>query len=178
MLDEVSNDLDVNTLTKVEEILMDHAGVLIVCSHDRFMLDRLVDHLLVLEGNGEVSLVEGKYSDYLQKKKTAEEKAKRQRKGERSPTAVPKFEHSASKNIESKSGKRKLSFKERKEYEQLEEEIESFQEEYDMLSERLATDGGQADYEQVKTWSEQMAKLEKLVDEKTDRWMQLAELQS
>lgn len=169
MLDEISNDLDVNTLTMVEEILIDHTGVLILCSHDRFMLDRLVDHFLVLEGNGEVSLVEGKYSNYLEKKKAAEEKAKRKRKNEGSSSKGSRYVHS-------ESGKRKMSFKERKEYERLEEEIEQCQEEYDKLSERLATDGEKAGYERVKIWSEQMAQLEKLVDEKTDRWIHLAEL--
>lgn len=65
ILGEISNDLDVNTLTMVEEVLEKYAGVLVLCSHDRFMLDRLVDNLLVMEGSGSVRVDQGRFSHYL-----------------------------------------------------------------------------------------------------------------
>lgn len=177
VLDEVSNDLDVNTLTMIEEILMDHVGVLILCSHDRFMLDRLVDHLLVFEGGGTVRLVEGKFSDYLQERKEIEQAAKRRRQTE-GPTVSQGFNNNTSNKTRNESKKHKLNFKERKEYKQLEADIEKYQKEFDMLSERMTKEGGNANYERVKIWSEQLAWLEKTIDEKTERWMELAELEA
>lgn len=175
MLDEVSNDLDVNTLTMVEEVLVDYDGVLILCSHDRFMLDRLVDHLLVVVGDGSVELVEGKFTDYLAKKKISEEEAKRQ-------NVILESEDGGndSKDVKQqenlKPSRKKLSFKERKEYERLEKEIDKCQLEYDQLSEKLSNEGGQADYKDISEWSEHLAELEEAIEVKLQRWIHLSEM--
>lgn len=166
ILDEVSNDLDLNTLTMIEQVLEEYDGVLVLCSHDRFMLDRLVDHLIVVDGDSKsVQLVEGKFSDYLEDVKEAKQK---------------EAEHSKAKTNSQKStatqGKRKLSFKERKEYERLEVEIEQDQKEYDALCERLSNESQEAGFEKTKLWGERLAQLEQSVNDKTDRWMQLAEI--
>lgn len=180
VLDEVTNDLDVNTLTMVEEALSEYSGVLLLCSHDRFMLDRLVDHLLVIEGSGEVSLVEGRFSEYLSEKKEIAEEAKRHRRlqGVKESERVLQSETAVTTNgVKSKQlGKRKISFKERREYERLEEEIDECQQEHDLLTKRLAAEGGSAGHEDLMAWSERLAELERNVEQKTERWMELAEL--
>lgn len=187
MLDEVSNDLDINTLTMVEEVLVEYSGVLLLCSHDRFMLDRLVNHLLVVEGDGTVQLVEGKFTDYLNKQKELREKSKRARALHESGVNKQRREEQKlqrqqeQQQEKDKGGKeertRKLSFKEKKEYERLEEEIDGCQSEYDGLSERLTSEGGQGqvDYEDMRRWSEQLAKLEQEIEVKMTRWLELAE---
>lgn len=180
VLDEVTNDLDVNTLTMVEEALDEYTGVLVLCSHDRFMLDRLVDHLLVIEGDGKVSLVEGKFSDYLSQKRELAIEARRERKLNNESKVNMSESGKGSANGSSgpsltKSGKRKLSFKERKEYERLESEIDACQQEYDNLSDRLATEGGSAGHEELTAWSTRLAEIERDVEQKTERWMELAE---
>lgn len=180
VLDEVTNDLDVNTLTMVEEALEEYTGVLVLCSHDRFMLDRLVNHLLVIEGDGKVTLVEGKFSDYLSQKRELAAEARRERKlhGEAKghvSGSGKEMANGSTKSSFTKGGKRKLSFKERKEYERLEAEIDACQQEYDDLSERLAVQGGTAGHEELASWSTRLAQIERDVEQKTERWMELAE---
>lgn len=170
ILDEVSNDLDVNTLTMIEQVLDEYQGVLLLCSHDRFMLDRLVDHLLVIEADGSVRLVEGKFTDYLQDEKVAKEQGR---------VARQKQTDLKSGNVGgTKKKNNKLSYKQRKEYDNLESEIKKYEEEYNILCGKLENEAQDAGYEQIQGWSESLASLEKLVEEKTERWLHLAELQS
>lgn len=168
ILDEVSNDLDINTLTLVEEVLDAYDGVLLLCSHDRFMLDRLVDRFIVMDGEGQVRFVQGKFSEFLEDEKEAKQKLKME-SAKKSKALV---EQEATKP----KAARKLSFKERKEYETLEVEIEQLQQEYYTLCDRLSNSQGTG-FEQIQEWGERVAELEQLVDQKTERWMVLAELQ-
>lgn len=174
LLDEVSNDLDVNTLTMLEELLLDYTGVLVLCSHDRFMLDRLVDHLVIIEGNGEVGLVEGKFTDYLSAKQELEAEEKRNKKDIAIEAAVAK----RVELVEEQSGKQKkrLSYKEKREYERLEGEIDEYQEKHAELTVRMEKEAGDAGYSDLLEWSEELARLEAEIDKKTERWLELAEI--
>lgn len=162
VLDEVSNDLDVQTLSMLEELLDAFDGVLVLCSHDRFMVDRLVDHLIVLNGNGEVELFQGRFSEYLDEKEVREIEERRKRK-------------EASRVREKKVGKKKMSYKEKREYEGLESEIATLEERLAELG-RLLEQGSDTGYEQLATWTEELAHTEEEIDSKTGRWLDLAEL--
>lgn len=173
LLDEVSNDLDLNTLTMLEELLMQYTGVLVLCSHDRFMLDRLVDHLLVIEGNGDVSLIEGKFTDYLDAKKELDMEEKKVKKEQAAETATmikQEWKKEQAKQT------RKLSYKEKREYERLEEEIEQCQEEHKELADKLERDATTAPYGDLATWTERLAELDVEIEQKSDRWIELAEI--
>lgn len=173
LLDEVSNDLDVNTLTMLEELLVDYSGVLLLCSHDRFMLDRLVDHLLVIEGDGSVSLVEGKFTDYLDAKRVEEEEEKRSKKALAAQTTT--FE--AANVAASKNAKvRRLNYKEKREYANLETEIEECQKRLDELSVKLEHEATSAAYGDLADWTKELAETEKEIEKKSDRWLELAEI--
>lgn len=173
LLDEVSNDLDVNTLTMLEELLLDYSGVLVLCSHDRFMLDRLVDHLLILEGDGKVSFVEGKFTEYLETKREMKMEAKRNRKAVAVQTRTLDTEKVAA---ETAKKERKLNFKEKREYASLEEEIEQCQARYEELSKKLEREATSAAYGDLAAWTAELAKIEQEIDAKTERWVELAEI--
>lgn len=172
LLDEVSNDLDIETLTMLEGLLLNYQGVICLVSHDRFMLDRLVNHLIVLHGDGSYSLLEGKFTEYLTAKRAAEEE---ERKMKREAAAI-----AAAKDRTEKDGQkqkaRKLSYKERKEYEGLEMELEKYQTRYDELLDKLSNEAGQVGYEVVGEWSKELAEVEMEIERATERWMELAEI--
>lgn len=174
LLDEVSNDLDVNTLTLLEELLLSYTGVLILCSHDRFMLDRLVDHLMILEGDGKVSLVEGKFTEYLDAKREIEEEAKQNRKAVAIEDRTQEAERRASEA--SKKKERRMTYHEKKEYASLEGEIEKCQARYDELSAKLEKEAANAAYGDLAEWSAELAKTEQEIETKTERWVELAEI--
>ncbi|CAN8064340.1 unnamed protein product [Agarophyton chilense] len=166
LLDEVSNDLDLNTLTMLEELLAEYSGVLVICSHDRFMLDRLVDHLMVFEGDGQVALVEGKFTDYLEAKRQMELEEKKLRK---------KSEVDGSKESRKKGQTRRLSYKEQREFDGLEDEIDGLNERHVQLTELVGANAG-GDYEALVVWSEELAAVGSEIERKTERWMHLAEI--
>ena len=171
ILDEPTNDLDIVTLNVLEEYLREYKGSLIIVSHDRHFLDRLVDHLLVFTGEGEVKDFIGKYSEYrefikeTEARKKAEQKAqkeKEQKKGETKPSQSEKEK------------KRKLTFKERKEMESLEKEIEDLTNEKEALSGKISS--GLLPYSELQAASARYAEVSDLVDEKEMRWLELSEL--
>lgn len=171
LLDEVSNDLDVNSLSMLEQLLTEYKGVLLLCSHDRFMLDRLVDRLIILEGDGKYSLVEGKFTEYLEAKQVAEEEERRKKK-----VSTWTKETAGAGEGKEKNRVRKLTFKEKKEYEGLEGEIEACQHRYDTLVGKMETEAGKVGYDELADWSRELAELETRIDEMTQRWMTLAEI--
>lgn len=175
LLDEVSNDLDVNTLLMLEQLLTEYKGVLVLCSHDRFMVDRLVDHLIILEGDGKYRLVEGKFSEYLETKKAGEEEERRRKKGGEA-SGWSKGAKGEGEGPKGKRRGRKLNFKEKKEYEGLEGEIEGCQRRYDLLMGRVEAEAGRVGYEELAEWSQEMGELETRMEEMTERWMKLAEI--
>lgn len=174
LLDEVSNDLDINTLTMLEDLLVSYSGVLVMVSHDRFMLDRLVDHLFIVEGDGRVSLVEGKFTDYLAAKKEAEQEAKRV------TVAAAPSKPSRQANDEaingSQTAKRKLTYKEKREFEQIEAQIARDQERHDELSHLLQEQATTTGYSDLAAWTSELAQLEETINKRTERWIELAEI--
>jgi ABC transport system ATP-binding/permease protein len=165
ILDEPTNDLDVQTLGVLEEYLEDFNGCVIVVSHDRYFLDRVVDTIFAFEVGGTLRQYPGNYTVYLEQCKTEEE-----------PTAKstePKVQ--ASKSVAPPSDKpRKLSFKEKREYESLETQIPEMEAEKEAI-EKTLYGNPPSGYTEVQQLSERLAELTQAIERSTDRWMELAE---
>ncbi|NEP19007.1 MAG: ABC-F family ATP-binding cassette domain-containing protein, partial [Leptolyngbya sp. SIO4C1] len=174
ILDEPTNDLDVQTLGVLEDYLEDFNGCVLVVSHDRYFLDRVVDKVFAFEGQGVLREYPGNYSFYLEKKE-AEEKAALAEAAEKT-TAVEtqsRGEAEPGKRGEGKKPK-KLSYKEKREYETLEEKIPHLETEKAELETRLY-DSPPSDYSEMQTLSQQLADLSEAIDQATERWLELAE---
>jgi ABC transport system ATP-binding/permease protein len=168
ILDEPTNDLDLVTLQKLEEFLMNFSGCLILVSHDRFFMDKLVDHYFVFEGNGEIRDHHGTYEEYRELKEKEEQEHKKIRREQQSA------EETQSDNSQPKAtGIKPLSFNEKKEYRSLEKEITDLEEEKKLTGQQM--NGGDLDYKELEKISIRYRELEDLIDEKTIRWLQLAE---
>ena len=171
VLDEPTNDLDIQTLQVLEEYLQDFAGCVIVVSHDRYFMDKVVDHLLVFKGEGEIQDFPGNYTQYrewcrLQPKTEGEGAEKKATK----PTA--KEQPSATQK---KEGKRKMTYKEKREYEQLTKELEQLENEQKTLEEALCS--GLLSVEELTEKSKRLPEIKDEIDEKEMRWLELAEIE-
>lgn len=160
ILDEPSNDLDINTLNVLEEFLENYPGILILVSHDRYLVDKLTDQLFIFEGGGNLRIYNGNYADY---KTELEEKLKEEKN---TPTPVEK------KNNDQKESKKKLSYKEVLEYENLEKEIEEIELE---IEEKTQEINKLTDHIQLINKGEELKLLQKTLNIKSDRWLELAE---
>ena len=171
ILDEPTNDLDIVTLNILEEYLKEFGGSLIIVSHDRHFLDKLVDHLFIFCGNGLVKDFVGSYSEYREyiKEYEAEQKsaARTQEKADKDRNSK---EASKAANF---SQKKKLTYKEQKELEQIEKELETLAEEKAVLEENLSS--GTMEFEALQKASERIAEIITLTDEKEMRWLELSE---
>ncbi|MDJ1485698.1 ABC-F family ATP-binding cassette domain-containing protein [Cytophagaceae bacterium YF14B1] len=168
ILDEPTNDLDLTTLNVLEDFLENFGGCLLLVSHDRYFMDRLVDHLFVFEGEGKIRDFPGNYTDYREwlEDKDEQEKVQAQKASKPEPvvqTSTPTQE----------TAKRKLSFKEQKEYETLEKEIEELEEKKSKLVAKLNT--GSPNHEEITGWAKEIETIERTLGTKTDRWLELAE---
>ncbi len=163
VLDEPTNDLDIITLNVLEEYLRNFKGCVIVVSHDRYFMDKVVDHLLVFNGQGDIRDFPGNYSDYRDWK---EARAKKEREA-----AKPQEEKTARVRL---NEKRKMSFKERREFEQLEQEIAELEKEKSQIEEGLCS--GTLSVEELTEKSKRLPILNDLIDEKTMRWLELSEM--
>lgn len=168
VLDEPTNDLDIITLGLLEEYLAGFKGCLIVVSHDRFFLDSIVDHLFVMEGDGEVRDFPGSYSDY---RRHIEEERARQRQSEQE-AAARKASASTAQQPRRERDANKMTYKERREFEQLTTEIDELTAEKSRLDELFAT-GASAD--DIVTQSARYQEVCNLLDEKEMRWLELSE---
>nr|WP_303117796.1 ABC-F family ATP-binding cassette domain-containing protein [uncultured Prevotella sp.] len=171
VLDEPTNDLDIQTLQVLEEYLQNFAGCVIVVSHDRYFMDKVVDHLLVFKGEGEIQDFPGNYTQYrewcrLQPKTEGEGAEKKATK----PTA--KEQPSATQK---KEGKRKMTYKEKREYEQLTKELEQLENEQKTMEEALCS--GQLSVEELTEKSKRLPEIKDEIDEKVMRWLELAEIE-
>ena len=171
VLDEPTNDLDIQTLQVLEEYLQDFAGCVIVVSHDRYFMDKVVDHLLVFKGEGKIQDFPGNYTQYrewcrLQPKTEGEGAEKKATK----PTV--KEQPSATQK---KEGKRKMTYKEKREYEQLTKELEQLENEQKTLEEALCS--GQLSVEELTEKSKRLPEIKDEIDEKEMRWLELAEIE-
>lgn len=171
VLDEPTNDLDIQTLQVLEEYLQDFAGCVIVVSHDRYFMDKVVDHLLVFKGEGEIQDFPGNYTQYrewcrLQPKTEGEGAEKKATKptAKEQPLAAQK-----------KEGKRKMTYKEKREYEQLTKELEQLENEQKTLEEALCS--GQLSVEELTEKSKRLPEIKDEIDEKEMRWLELAEIE-
>ena len=175
VLDEPTNDLDIVTLQILEEYLQDFPGCVIVVSHDRYFMDKVVDHLLVFRGNGEIQDFPGNYTQYREFRSEWKEV-----KGE----SIPKGENKAKKESadnsitshHSPASKRKLSYKEKREFEQLEREIAALEDEQHQLEEALCS--GTLSVEELTEKSKRLPLLKDELDEKSMRWLELSEIEN
>ncbi len=167
VLDEPTNDLDIVTLNMLEEYLTSFKGCLIVVSHDRYFMDKVVDHLMVFEGNGVINEFPGNYTQYREWKAIEDRRALEEQK---SVAAERQSEKENTKVAE----KTKLSFKERKEFELLEKEIEALESEKSVITQALSS--GTLSSEELIDKSNRIGEVLSLIDEKTMRWLELSEL--
>ena len=175
VLDEPTNDLDIVTLQILEEYLQDFPGCVIVVSHDRYFMDKVVDHLLVFKGQGEVKDFPGNYTQYREWEKTLPRPLPA-REGSKNPQA-----QKLSTPIPNREGKgggspRKLSYKEKREMEQLEKDIEALEAEKKQIEEALC--GGTTSVEEITTLSKRLPQLNDELDEKSMRWLELSEIEN
>lgn len=168
VLDEPTNDLDIQTLQILEEYLQDFAGCVIVVSHDRYFMDKVVDHLLVFKGDGAIKDFPGNYTQYRQwSALQSKEEEKTEKKKNTQKT-------SATTEREPNSRPRRLSFKEQREMQQLEKDIEALEAEQRTLEEELCS--GKLSVEELTEKSIRLPKLKEELDEKSFRWLELSEI--
>ena len=166
VLDEPTNDLDIATMNVLEDYLCSFKGCVIVVSHDRYFMDKVVDHLLVFNGDAKIKDFPGNYTDYREWRELEEEEQREQAKQQE--------KKSAPKPVEEKEKPRKLSYKEKKELEALEIEIPQLEEEKADIETQLSS--GTLSGEEITTLSKRYEELSNLIDEKTMRWLELEEI--
>lgn len=166
VLDEPTNDLDIQTLQVLEEYLQDFPGCVIIISHDRYFMDKIIDHLLVFEGQGRIKDFPGNYTQYREWASLQPQ--------EKAPIASNSKEDNDPKKNYRNDTKRKLSYKEKREFEQLEEEIIQLEEEQKALEDALS--GSELSVEEITEKSKRLACLKNELDEKSFRWLELSEL--
>lgn len=168
ILDEPTNDMDIVTLQILEQYLQDFKGCVIIVSHDRYFMDKVVDHLLVFRGNGQVKDFPGNYTQF----RDSEKLQQKELITKDSPTvSSPQASSNAKPRLVEK--KRKLSFKERQEFEQLEKDIEALEQEKSDIETALSS--GTVSVEEITLMSKRLPLLNDELDEKSMRWLELSE---
>ncbi len=170
ILDEPTNDFDLATLNVLEDFLMNFGGCLIIVSHDRYFMDRLVEQLFVFEGDGLVRIFNGNYTDY--REELAEDTKSSGAKPSVTNTTFAEVKKETPK-AETATSAKKLSFKEKKEYEDLEKEIQQIEVQKAALIEKL--NSGKGSYKDLADWAAEIEKINLSSEEKSMRWMELAE---
>ena len=169
VLDEPTNDLDIQTLQVLEEYLQDFAGCVIVVSHDRYFTDKVVDHLLVFHGKGDIQDFPGNYSQYREWKSLHSDEENAQKK-----------ESNKTNNVQKKPrrdvSQRKMTYKERLEFAQLEKDIATLEEEQQRIEEALCS--GTLSVDDLTEKSKRLSAIKDEIDEKTMRWLELSEIES
>ncbi|WP_404346553.1 ABC-F family ATP-binding cassette domain-containing protein [Sutcliffiella horikoshii] len=163
LLDEPTNDLDTETLTILEGYLEEFPGVVITVSHDRYFLDKVVDELFILEGDGSVKRIFGEYSDYVQDQQL---KRKEQKQLEQAKKETQTVTRQKQKTL-------KLSYQEQKDWETIEEKIMELEEKLETIETEIATAG--SDYEKVSKWLSEQDQTNQLLEEAMNRWEELSE---
>lgn len=171
ILDEPTNDLDLLTLTVLEDFLQKFEGTLVVVSHDRYFMDKLVDHVFVFEEEGKIRDFPGNYSQYRTAKLAEIQQEREAKKTIKSNTASDTSTKTSS-HIKP-AEKTKLSFKEQREFDQLEKDIEALETEKAALSDKL--NAGQGKHEELRQWAERLGVIVEELDAKSDRWLELSE---
>ena len=167
VLDEPTNDLDIVTLQILEEYLQDFPGCVIVVSHDRYFMDKVVDHLLVFKGQGEIKDFPGNYTQYREWASLEENKTSSSSSSCSTSTAgKPSYRH---------DDRRRLSYKEKREMEQLEKDIAALEDEKKKIEEALC--GSTTEVEEITAMSKRLPQLNEELDEKSMRWLELSEIE-
>ena len=169
VLDEPTNDLDIQTLQVLEEYLQDFAGCVIVVSHDRYFTDKVVDHLLVFHGQGNIKDFPGNYTQYREWKSLNSVEEKEQKK-----------DNDKRENVQKKpkrdDSRRRMTYKEKIEFAQLEKEIAALEEEQHQIEEALCS--GKLSVDELTEKSKRLSALKDEIDEKSMRWLELSEIES
>ena len=162
ILDEPSNDLDIDTLNVLEDFLDNYKGVLILVSHDRYLLDKLTDQLFIFEGKGKVQIYNGNYADFKLEQEEIQKLEKEKQKKSIQEQTKPVV----------KEEKKKLSYKEQLEYTKLEEEIEMLEQSIKSKTEEL---NQVTDHLKLSSLAEEIQSIQKEIDDKSERWLYLAD---
>ena len=175
VLDEPTNDLDIQTLQVLEEYLQDFPGCVIVVSHDRYFMDKVVDHLLVFKGEGEIQDFPGNYTQYREwSRMQAKDEAEQAKPAKNGNATAENDGAGTAKRDANFENKRKMSYKEKREYEQLTQEIDALTEEQKKLEEELCS--GNLSVEELTEKSKRLPEIKDELDEKEMRWLELAEM--
>lgn len=173
VLDEPTNDLDITTLSVLEEYLQGFKGCVIVVSHDRYFMDKVVDHLLVFEGNAVIKDFPGNYTDYREWKV---DKLRKERQQENSEKEKKKQDKRQETGATHSNSKRRLTFKEKKELEELDKLLPQLEEEKSRLETELSS--GTLSTDELYAHSTRISELIQLIDEKETRWLELSEIEN
>ena len=171
VLDEPTNDLDIVTLQILEEYLQDFPGCVIVVSHDRYFMDKVVDHLLVFKGDGEIKDFPGNYTQYRDWQTLQPKEAK-----ESNPSREMISSKESRDSRSSRDSKRKMTYKEKTEFERLEKEIAALEAEQKQLEEALCS--GTLSIDELTEKSKRLPQLKDELDEKSLRWLELSEIEN
>ena len=174
VLDEPTNDLDIQTLQVLEEYLQDFPGCVIVVSHDRYFMDKVVDHLLVFRGNGDIKDFPGNYTQYREYERLAAKEAQQAAGVSQRQGSVSQGNGKTKKDYHHDTRKR-MTFKEKREFEQLSNDIKSLEEEQKQIEAELCS--GQLSVEDLTEKSKRLPQLKEELDEKEMRWLELSELE-
>ena len=176
VLDEPTNDLDIVTLQILEEYLQDFPGCVIVVSHDRYFMDKVVDHLLVFKGDGDIQDFPGNYTQYRQWSQLSKSKEPSQPSRSAQAGQQGQSNETSPTNQSNPNNKRKLSYKEKRELEQLEKDIEALEDEKKQIEEALC--GGTTSVDEITRLSKRLPQLNDELDEKSMRWLELSEIEN
>jgi ATP-binding cassette subfamily F protein uup len=174
VLDEPTNDLDIITLQILEEYLQDFPGCVIVVSHDRYFMDKVIDHLLVFNGNGQIKDFPGNYNQYrdmVSNTPDDKQKEKELKKKERNTQQTITSDNSLQSLV---SSKRKFTYKEKLEFERLQNEIDKLEKEQIQIEESLCS--GSLSIAEITELSKRLPVLKEELDEKSMRWLELSEI--
>ncbi|MBQ2591025.1 MAG: ABC transporter ATP-binding protein, partial [Paludibacteraceae bacterium] len=170
ILDEPTNDLDVTTLEVLEEYLIGFKGCILVVSHDRFFMDKVVDHILAFEGDGKIKDYPGNYTDYREWKALQEaKKAEEAKSADKQPQ-----DKQPARRAHSSDAKRKMTFKEKREFEALDADINALETEKAEIEKAFAD--GLSDPDKITELSKRLEVINAELDEKSMRWLELSEL--
>ncbi|MFD2571595.1 ABC-F family ATP-binding cassette domain-containing protein [Spirosoma soli] len=176
ILDEPTNDLDITTLNVLEDFLLNFSGCVLIVTHDRYFMDRLVEHVFVMEGQGKVRDYPGNYTDYREwrdsQPKSSSQNDKPATTETKNQTPAPVVSSATANGSANGSTKKKLSFKEIREYETLEKEIESLEQ---RKAEVVGLLNGGGHHEQLTSWAREIEEIDQAIAQKSDRWLELAE---
>lgn len=167
IFDEPTNDLDLPTLTVLENFLLNFQGSLIIVSHDRYFMDRIVDHVLAFEGDGIIKDFVGNFSEYREKKSQESGKNQPEVRQESIKNEIPSASVSTEKPV---ANKRKLSFKEQRELEMIDKELPVLEKERNEILEKL---NNETDYGKISLYSAELERISGKMEEMEMRWLEL-----